>query len=260
MKEDLKKFDRDIVKFIAVIPMAIGHLIGALMSNGIIGYSQLTLVLSTLALIAPPVFFFFIAEGYRYTSSRKNYAKRLLLFALITQIPFSLLNYNSIFTFKELNIFFTLFLGLMSIVLWESGLPLPYRIIGVILIDGVTVLLGCEWQIFAVPMILVFHIFTDDPKRRFIWYLGLCIFHQFMYGGMSIYVFMSFGFILGIGCMLFAYALTTVFYSGEKGCHAKLSGQFFYVFYPAHLAVIYVIVPILKYILLVTAIGHFLTA
>lgn len=257
MKDDLKRFDHDIVKLIAIIPMTAGHLIGALMSNGIIGYSQLTFVLSTLALIAPPVFFFFVAEGCRYTSSRKKYAQRLLLCAFITQIPFSLLNYNSIFTFKELNIFFTLFLGLMSIVLWESELPLPHRVIGVILLDGITVLLGCEWQIFAVAMILVFHIFADDPKRRFKWYLGLCIFHQFMYGGMSIYVFMSFGFILGIGCMLFAYALTTVFYSGEKGYHPKLSGRFFYVFYPAHLAVIYVIVLILRYILMVAAIVLF---
>ena len=31
---------------------------------------------------------FFLVEGYRYTHSRKKYALRLLIFALISQVPY----------------------------------------------------------------------------------------------------------------------------------------------------------------------------
>lgn len=73
------------------------------------------------ALFAPPVFFLFIAEGFRYTRSRKKYAMRLLLFAVITQVPFCLVNFGTIFTVDALlnwNIFLTLFLGLLALIVW----------------------------------------------------------------------------------------------------------------------------------------------
>lgn len=40
--------------------------------------------------------------------------------------------------------------GLISIIVWESKYPAVARIIGIIIIDGLTVLFGSEWMIHPV--------------------------------------------------------------------------------------------------------------
>ncbi|MBR6484239.1 MAG: hypothetical protein IKT14_04405, partial [Clostridiales bacterium] len=91
----LKVINRDLLKYMAMFMMGIGHMIIYL------GVAHFTDILPPWGLrffvygefFAPPVFFFFISEGYRYTRSRKKYAIRLLAIALITQIPFFFVNY-----------------------------------------------------------------------------------------------------------------------------------------------------------------------
>ena len=69
--------------------------------------------------IAFPIFAFQISEGYKHTKNLKKYFLRLSLFALISQIPYSLflLKYHG--NPYGLNIFFTLFLGLLAIYLYD---------------------------------------------------------------------------------------------------------------------------------------------
>ena len=69
--------------------------------------------------IAFPIFAFMIAEGYIKTKSVGWYLFRLLVFSLLAQVPYSLMlgNYDSI----QLNVIFTLMLGLASIFSIENG-------------------------------------------------------------------------------------------------------------------------------------------
>lgn len=64
--------------------------------------------------IAFPIFLYLIYNGYRHTSSRLRYALRLGLFALISQVPFSLFQYGSVWSFHG-NVFFTLLVCLLCI-------------------------------------------------------------------------------------------------------------------------------------------------
>lgn len=243
-KSRIRVIDRDVIKYLAVIPMAVGHFIGYMEEAGIITEKPLWLtILVQSSLVAPPVFFYLIAEGFRYTRSRKKYALRLLIFAVITQIPFCLASFGTLLTADAVlnrNIFFTLFLGLAVLCVWENGMKLPLRIAAVILIDGVTVLLGCEWMIFGVPIILGYHIFREKPRTRLI-LLTVCIFCvEFISNGMSVYTLTSPGFLSGMFFLLTGYFLVTKCYSGEKGRHPVFSKWFFYVFYPLHLMLIYI--------------------
>lgn len=239
----IKVIDRDTIKYLAVIPMAVGHFFGYMQEAGVITDQPFWMtILIQSSLISPPIFFYLIAEGFRYTRSRKKYMLRLLIFAIITQIPFCLVSFGTLLTVDAVlnwNIIFTLFLGLSALCARESKLKLPLRIGAVILIDAVTVLLGCEWLIFGVPIILGLHIFREKPKIRLIWFT-VCIFCvEFISYGMSVYALVSPGFLWGMLFLLTGYFLVTKCYNGRKGRHPVFSKWFFYIFYPLHLLVIY---------------------
>ncbi|MBR3833989.1 MAG: hypothetical protein IKJ73_06705 [Lachnospiraceae bacterium] len=236
----LKVINGDNMKYIAVIPMAIGHFVSYMQTAGVITDMRWWMnVLAYGALFAPVVFFFFITEGFKYTRSRKKYALRLLIFAVITQIPYCLAVNGTLLTiefFLNLNVIFTLFFGLVTLMAWESGWKLPVRIIAVIFIDVLTCVLGCEWMIFGVLIILGLHIFRDNSKIRFIWFF-VCIFClNLLLNGL----FLSMTFWVGFLVQLFAYFMMTICYNGKKGKHPKVAKWFFYIFYPMHFMIIYI--------------------
>ena len=65
--------------------------------------------------LAFPIFAFQIAEGFFHTADVKRYAKRLLLFALLSEIPFDLIQASTVFFPFHQNVLFTLLLGLWAI-------------------------------------------------------------------------------------------------------------------------------------------------
>ena len=77
----------------------------------VIGGSE---ILNVVGRIAFPIFAFTLSEGYVHTRSLKKYLLRLFIFAVSIQMPSVLLGYN-----YPMNIFFTLFLGLLSIYIFS---------------------------------------------------------------------------------------------------------------------------------------------
>ncbi len=64
--------------------------------------------------IAFPLYVFLIVNGYRHTHSRPRYALRLAVFALASQVPFTLFCDNRVF-YPHLNVFFTLLCALLAV-------------------------------------------------------------------------------------------------------------------------------------------------
>ena len=220
--------------------MAIGHFVSYMQSAGVINDMLWWMnILAYCSLFAPVIFFFFITEGFKYTRSKKKYGFRLLIFALITQVPYCLASNGTLFTrnlFLDLNVIFTLFLGLVALMVWESGWKLPVRIIAVIFIDALTCVLCCEWMIFGVLIILGLHIFRDNSKIRFIYFL-VCIFClNFVLNGLVL----SMTFWVGFLIQLSAYFLMVKCYNGKRGKHPQVAKWFFYIFYPLHFVIIYI--------------------
>jgi len=63
-----------------------------------------------------PLFAFLIVEGFQHTHSVKKYAMNLGMFALISELPFNLGFSSKLLNADYQNVYFTLFLGLMSLV------------------------------------------------------------------------------------------------------------------------------------------------
>ena len=94
------------LKLIAIIAMLIDH-VGA----GIFPYIWWYRYIGRLTM---PIMCFFIAEGFQKTSNVKAYAVRLLIFALLSEIPFQ------IYFHLRGNVLFTLLAGLLFIWAWRD--------------------------------------------------------------------------------------------------------------------------------------------
>lgn len=100
------------LKIIAIVSMFCDHFGDAYIGS----FSFFNLI----GRIAFPIFAFQISEGFIHTKSIKKYFLRLGIFALISQIPFWLFAHKFLGTNDlSLNVFFTLFLGLLGIYLYD---------------------------------------------------------------------------------------------------------------------------------------------
>ncbi|MFR5765728.1 MAG: TraX family protein [Clostridia bacterium] len=101
-----------VLKIIALITMFIDHL-------GYAIYGKFS-YLNYIGRIAFPIFAFQISEGFVHTKNIKKYFIRLLVFAIISQLPFMLFLSTFSKNIYELNIFFTLSFGLLAIFIFDK--------------------------------------------------------------------------------------------------------------------------------------------
>ena len=217
--------NRNVLKIIAVISMLIDH-IGAYIFPG-------AYWLRCIGRLAFPIFAFFIAEGMRYTRSRKRYVLTLLVFAIISQIPYGFLR-----EFYYLNILFTFLIAIFAIFLIENykkneTLYMIYLLLLGSVLLFVEFLNIVDYGIFGVLLILVFY-FVKDKKLSFS--LGaaclvLLTLKMMLFAGFTLRSTVQFLSILSLPLLYF--------YNGNKG---KVNLKWlFYIFYPLHLLVILII-------------------
>lgn len=241
-------FNRDAVKYLAILLMFIGHTIAwwyLVREPGTdttaLPFWQQTLI--QLAVFCPPVMFFMIADGYKYTRDRKKYALRLLLFAAVTQ-PFEWLLFQPVHGWWSGNVIFTLFCSLLALIVWEKEWKLPLRLLAVAGIIGINVLTQSEWYGFAEVTVICLHVFREKPRLRLLSYTlifavncGIMALFAYQNAARPLCGYLSQ--VVGFAAIMAAYACMTVFYNGKKGKHPTFAKWFFYIFYPLHYLVIW---------------------
>lgn len=197
-----------VLKIIGITTMFIDHyyhIIGAPEIFNIIGR------------ISFPIFAFSLSEGYVHTGNLKKYFTRIIMFAILTQAPLFFLDMN-----YSLNIFFTLFLGMLSVYVYRSRADWMLKLVMLGALLYIAENLNVDYGIYGVLTIMAFNIFRKGKMRIFISFLLLnlvilinpAIFHL---SEIQIYSLAS---------------LIPIFsYNGKKGRNMK---YFFYIFYPAH--------------------------
>lgn len=182
--------------------------------------------------ISYPLFAFLLVEGYIHTSNLKKYYKRLIIFAVISQIPFMLFR-TLVGEWLMLNIMFTLLMGLLAITAYDKikneYISFPICILIILMADFINVDYG--W--FGVTTILMLYIFRKSKILKSLSYFFVVILYFYI---------MKVDFTnIGTMKLLGAYCLPIipiVLYNGKKGKSIK---YFFYWFYPIHMIVLYII-------------------
>ncbi|HPU63416.1 MAG TPA: TraX family protein [Mobilitalea sp.] len=212
-----------VLKMIAVVTMLIDHVAVVFIPNN----TWLYLICRIIGRLAFPIYAFLLVEGFFHTRNIKRYLARLGIFALISEVPFDLVFYNKYIHWEHQNIFFTLFLGLLAIYLINTveskyvAKPVFVNIANAlitIVFCFVAALIKADYRVIGILLIVAFYLFRGSKP--------LLIISMIIISGSLIQAF---------------YTLSLIpifFYNGKKGRNIK---YFFYVFYPAHLLILYLI-------------------
>ena len=97
--------------------------------------------LTCIGRISFPIFAFMIVEGYFHTKNLKKYRNRLLLFAVLSEIPFNLAMGSRIFYPIHQNVLWS-FLISLGLIHWNEKAKATKKILPQLLVGCATVLLG----------------------------------------------------------------------------------------------------------------------
>ena len=116
--------------------------------------------------LAFPIFCFLVTEGFAHTKSRKRYAVSMLLFAIISEIPFNMMVSGQMMHLKSQNIFFTLFLGVLMLAAFEHVRKELLRAVFLIGISAIALLLKTDYGLPGVLLVLLMYILRNHPAAQ----------------------------------------------------------------------------------------------
>ena len=214
-----------VLKLIACVTMLIDHVTMTFVDS--------TGVLWTLGRgvgrLAFPIFCFLIVEGLFHTQDKKKYALRLLIAAVISEVPYDLMRFGTVWNFDSQNVIWTLLLGFFAITMIEyvktkfPGDMMKYNTFSclAIMLCGVAAMFfTTDYTIFGVMLIVSFYMFRGRKLANFLMFLLLT------------WLFYSNDTLQFAG--LLAYPLL-MFYNGKKGMDDKYC---LYAFYPVHMLIL----------------------
>ncbi len=213
------------LKIIAILSMVADHCAYFLLDDGTPIYNMLR----CFGRIAFPVFAFLIAEGFANTRSRTRYFLTLLGFAIVSEIPWFLLNGID----GTHNVMFTLSLGVVALAIFdrmcEHG---PLSFIGVAAIAVLAWWLGTDYDWRGVLMIAVFYILRHQTIRPWLERSSTHFPSQAILQIIFTFPLMAH---YGVAGALLASGIIFL-YDGTRGFILSKPAKYsFYAIYPAHL-------------------------
>lgn len=170
--------------------------------------------------VAFPIYCFLLIEGFLHTGNRFKYGRNLLLFALISEIPWNFM-FSDTWTYQKQNVFFTLFLGYLACwaieYFWENQLLTLLCVLGLL---GASFLVNADygWRGF-IFIVIMYVLRLDKPAQAIV---GSCWLY---YEWKACFAFISIN-----------------MYNGKRGfIQGKWAKYFFYVFYPLHITVLVIL-------------------
>ena len=199
--------------------------------------------LTCLGRLAFPIFAFMIVEGYFHTKDLTKYKKRLFVFALISEIPFNLMNSGSLFYPLHQNVLWTFLIAIL-LIQWNERAKEKNKVwtriwVGVVSVIAATILgiIGfVDYYNYGIYMVLVFYFLRGKKWWNYVLqFIVMYYINIEMMGGL-VYEFEMFGRMVVLhqqGLALLS-LIPIWLYNGEQGPYNKVIKNIYYWFYPVH--------------------------
>ncbi len=178
--------------------------------------------------LAFPIFAFLIVEGYHHTSNRRKYAQNLLLFAIISIIPWNLVHGDLLYHSSQ-NVLFTLLFGVILMFQTDkisqyysqhSHFPLVQTL--TIILELIAIqLLHTDYGATGVVYIVLLHVLRGNILNQ-----SIATFATFAYNKFHRFNILA--------------LIPLSMYNGKRGfIQGKWAKYVMYAFYPLHLIILW---------------------
>ena len=171
--------------------------------------------------LAFPIFAFLIVEGYLHTSDKRKYGRNLLLFAIISEIPWNLVYSNSFFMPSRQNVFFTLFMGFLGICAIDNyRTDLKRQAFSLLILLAMSFAIRADYGCTGFGFILLLYVLREQKLFKAV--IGTCFLSSTWRAGLAF--------------------IPISLYNGQRGfVKGRWLKYAFYIFYPAHLFILYLL-------------------
>lgn len=216
------------LKFLACAIMLLDHIGATLIPWG---------TLRIIGRLAFPIFCFLLAEGAHYTRSPRNYLLRLGIGAILSELPFDLALFGS-WSWQHQSVMVTLLLGAMALLAVKQMTRPLLKILVLLLFAFLADFMNTDYGGAGVLMIALFGLTRERKYGWLVQLLGMYLICRWIIPGGVVwfigrYVFIEIFAILAL--------IPIWLYSGKKSTSSRAVQWAFYLFYPVHLWILYLI-------------------
>lgn len=216
------------LKFLACAIMLLDHIGATLIPWG---------TLRIIGRLAFPIFCFLLAEGAHYTRNPRNYLLRLGIGAILSELPFDLALFGS-WSWQHQSVMITLLLGAMALLAMKRMTQPLLKILVLLLFAFLADFMNTDYGGAGVLMIALFGLTRERKYGWLVQLLGMYLICRWIIPGGAVwfigrYVFIEIFAILAL--------IPIWLYSGKKSTSSRAVQWAFYLFYPVHLWILYLI-------------------
>lgn len=217
-----KIFNSFALKIIAISSMTIDH----------IGYFLFPKIriLRILGRLAFPIFAFLTSVSMQYSKNKIKHICILLGCGLVFSLVASLFSHQLV-----PNVFIDLGLGALCCLLLFNNNNLSKIAIAIIVLYSISPYNLTEYKIFGIVAVLIFYVFHSDMK------LGLITYSVWTILAVYLQKLSIFDMILVEGEFLLLPIIFIYLYNGKRGFYHPTWKYSFYVYYPLHVSILYLI-------------------
>jgi len=206
------------LKIFAIVLMTVDH----------VGFIfELDTIYRIIGRVSFPIFAFLIYQGYTYTRNKWQYFNRLFLFGVGIEVVLILITLIMPIYLYSRNIFLLLAFGVLGFLVMDSKFNWLYKAFLIALLAYIAQVLNFDYGAYGFLFILSFRFY---PK-----YFGLSILLQ------VVLTYLQIKYDHGMSFQYYALASWPIIFLYNQQMGLKLNKYIFYVYYPLHLGILYLL-------------------
>lgn len=234
-----KRLPQEALKLIACITMLIDHFGASIVLELQIPHMEAVYyACRSIGRIAFPIYCFLLVEGMRHTRSPLKYILRLAVGILLAELPFDFL-FEGGFTWAYQSVMVTLTLGAMMLLCMQKTDKKWLKVLLVVPFAILAEICKCDYGRGGIVMIAVFALFDRLSLQA----VALFLVNWQLLPSAAVMVF---GVVVIIQLLATLAMIPISLYNGKKLTHNKVVQWAFYLFYPVHLLILWLVLSFIR--------------